>query len=195
MTTFRQKLLKVLYPIIRFAGKFGNNGTILQNEQGLKPVDSIYDFDVELINGKTISLSQFKGENLIIVNTASDCGYAGQYEELQALYEKYGDKLMIIAFPSNDFAEQEKYSDAAIESFCQINYGVKFLVAKKSVVLSKENQHPVFNWLTKSKHNGWNNHNPDWNFSKYFINKEGTMTHYFGPSVSPLDPKITNLIN
>ncbi|MCZ2100180.1 MAG: glutathione peroxidase [Chitinophagales bacterium] len=195
MTTFRQKLLKVLYPIIRFAGRFGNNGTILKNEQGLKPVDSIYDFDVELIIGKTISLSQFKGKNLIIVNTASDCGYAGQYQELQALYEKYGNKLMIIAFPSNDFAEQEKYSDAAIQSFCQINYGVKFLVAKKAVVSSKENQHPVFKWLTNSQRNGWNNHNPDWNFSKYFINKEGTMTHYFGPSISPLDTKIINLIN
>lgn len=185
--TFKQKVLRIMYPIIRKMGKKGKNGTVLINAQKTVPSASIYDLNVDLNSGKTLNFSDFKGKKMILVNTASNCGYTGQYSELQSLHERFGDTLQIIAFPANDFAEQEKSNDTDIAQFCQLNYGVTFPVAKKGVVLKKDEQQQVFKWLTDKNRNSWNEHAPDWNFSKYIIDENGVLTYYFGPSISPLD--------
>ena len=187
MSTFKQKVLRFLYPLIRKAAKSGKNGTVLHNENKMAATTSFYQQNATLNNGKAIDFSTYAGKKILIVNTASNCGYTGQYAELQQLHERLGDKLAIIAFPANDFAEQEKSDDNEISQFCQVNYGVTFPIAKKGVVIKNEKQQAVFKWLTDSEANGWNNHQPDWNFSKYLIDEKGNLAYYFGPSISPLD--------
>lgn len=185
--TFRQKVLRKMYPLIRKMGKKGKNGTVLMNVQKVVPPSSFYDLKVVFNNGTLHDFTEFKGKKVILVNTASNCGYTGQYSELQTLHERYGDTIEIVAFPANDFAGQEKSSDSEIAQFCQVNYGVTFPVAKKGVVVKKTDQQQVFKWLSDKTLNGWNEHAPDWNFGKYVINENGILTHYFGPSVSPLE--------
>ena len=155
---------------------------------------SIYDLNVQLNNGKQVSLEQYKGKKLLLVNTASNCGYTGQYDELQALYKKFEGRLEIIGFPANDFAEQEKGSDDEIAQFCKVNFGVTFPLVKKSVVIPSGEQHPVFQWLTKKEENGWNEQAPSWNFSKYLLDEKGNLTDYFDPSVSPLSTEVLNAV-
>ena len=185
--TFKQKILRNLYPLIRKMGKKGKNGTVLINTDAALPAVSFYGLSAEQNNNQSIDFTAFKGKKVLLVNTASDCGYTGQYAELQSLHQKYNKSLIIIAFPANDFAEQEKKGDNEIAEFCQLNFGVTFPVMKKAVVLKKSEQNEVFKWLTNKNLNGWNEHEPDWNFSKYLINEKGILTHYFGPSISPLE--------
>jgi glutathione peroxidase len=128
------------------------------------------------------------------VNTASDCGYSNQYNQLQELSQKYKDKLVVLGFPANDFKEQEKGSDQEIAAFCKANYGVSFPLMSKSVVIRSDQQNPVFQWLTDSSRNGWNNKQPGWNFSKYIVDEKGMLTHYFGSSVSPLSKDVLKAI-
>lgn len=187
MTTFRQKVLRIFYPLVRKMGKKGKKGTVLVNEQHIAPVESFYRLRTSLNNGKEIDFAEFSGKKVVIVNTASNCGYTGQYAELQSLHEKFGDTLRIIGFPANDFKEQEQAGDADIAQFCQVNYGVTFPLSQKAVVVKGDKQQPVFKWLTHAKANGWNNQEPDWNFSKYVVDEKGNLTHYFGPAISPLD--------
>lgn len=185
--SFKQKALRTFYPVIRKLGKKGDHGTILENQAGVSPVTSFYDLAIELNNGAKIQFSELKGKKVLLVNTASDCGYTGQYSELQTLHEQHGDQVQIIAFPANDFAQQEKGSDEDIAQFCQINYGVTFPVAKKGGVVKSADQQEVFKWLSDKGLNAWNDHAPVWNFSKYVIDENGVLTHYFGPSISPLE--------
>lgn len=194
MATFKQKILRFLYPLIRKASKSGKNGTVISNENNATSIVSFYQQKAILNNGNPIDFSVYSGKKVLIVNTASNCGYTGQYAELQKLHEKLGDKLAIIAFPANDFAEQEKSSDNEISQFCQINYGVTFPIAKKGVVVKSKEQQPIFKWLTDSTANGWNSHQPDWNFGKYVIDEKGNLTNYFGPSISPLDSEFLKAV-
>ncbi|MBN2395361.1 MAG: glutathione peroxidase [Candidatus Atribacteria bacterium] len=193
--TFKQKILRNMYPFIRKMGKRGKNGTVLINEQKTVPVSSFYDLHVVLNTGDTLDFSKLRGKKVLLVNTASNCGYTGQYSELQSLHERFGDTLRIIAFPANDFAGQEESDDNEIARFCQLNYGVTFPVALKGVVAKNPEQQQVFKWLSDKNLNGWNEHEPDWNFSKYIINEEGILTHYFGPSISPLEDELLNALN
>jgi glutathione peroxidase len=149
---------------------------------------------VGIINGGLIMLHEWKGKKILIVNTASDCGYTEQYKDLETLHRKYGNSVKVIAFPSNDFGEQEKGSDAEIIHFCQDNFGVHFPVAKKTTVIKSADQHPVFKWLTSKDENGWNDHAPKWNFCKYLINEQGILTHYFDPTLSPLSKTVLDAI-
>jgi len=185
--TFRQMILRKFYPSIRKMGKNGKNGTVLFNENKIMPASSFYDLSITLNNGKKLDFSEFRGKKVVLVNTASDCGYTGQYAELQSLHESKGASIKIIAFPANDFANQEKGDDKEIAQFCQLNYGVTFPIAQKGVVIKNTDQQEVFKWLSDIKLNGWNDHCPDWNFGKYIIDENGILTHYFGPSVSPLE--------
>ncbi len=194
MATFKQKILRFLYPLIRKASKSGKNGTVIINENNATSIVSFYQQKAILNNGNLIDFSVYSGKKVLIVNTASNCGYTGQYAELQKLHEKLGDKLAIIAFPANDFAEQEKSSDNEISQFCQINYGVTFPIAKKGVVVKSKEQQPIFKWLTDKRANGWNSHQPDWNFGKYVIDEKGNLTNYFGPSISPLDSEFLKAV-
>jgi len=192
--TFRQKMLRTFYPSIRKMGKNGKNGTILINKKKATPFSSFYDLKAVLNNGDTLHFSSLKGKKVVLVNTASDCGYTGQYAELQSLHEQMGDSIQIIAFPANDFANQEKGDDKKIAEFCQINYGVTFPIATKRTVIKNSEQQDVFKWLSDKIQNGWNDHAPDWNFSKYVVDENGILTHYFGPSISPLEEDFLNAL-
>lgn len=168
--------------------------SILKNDQQTKAAASIYDLNVQLNGGRSLPLSNYKGKKLLLVNTASNCGYTGQYNDLQQLYEQYKNKLEIIAFPANDFGEQERGSDQQIARFCKVNFGVTFPLAKKSVVIKSNEQNQVFKWLTDKQLNGWNEQYPSWNFSKYLVDEEGQLTHYFDPSVEPLSEEVIQAI-
>ncbi|NML19728.1 glutathione peroxidase [Pseudoflavitalea sp. G-6-1-2] len=192
--TIRQRIMKFLYPVLmKLTRAAGKNSLILQNKND-QPMSSIYDLSVQLNNGKTISLEQFRGKKLLLVNTASNCGYTNQYEALQELYGKYSGKLEIIGFPANDFHEQEKGNDEEIAQFCKVNFGVTFPLVKKSVVVPSDNQHPVYHWLTSKQENGWNEQAPTWNFSKYLLDEQGNLINYFDPSVSPLSSEVVSAV-
>ena len=189
--TLRQRVLQLAYPVLmRFTKMAGANAAVLHNKSSKPPAQPVYKLNIVLNNGKTTSLAQYKGKKILLVNTASNCGYTGQYEELQQLWEKHKEDLIIIGFPANDFKEQEQGSDTDIAQFCKLNYGVQFPLAKKSSVVKGTDQNRVFAWLSNPDQNGWNDHAPDWNFSKYLINEQGVLTHYFGPSITPLGKEV-----
>jgi glutathione peroxidase len=193
--TGRQRILKILYPLwIAITKLMDKNTRILANAKNVRPVQSIYDLNVSLNNGRSLPLQTYRGKKLLLVNTASDCGYTNQYEDLQKLYQQFNNQLEIIAFPANDFKEQEKGSDSDIAQFCKVNFGVSFPLAKKSVVIKTNDQNNIFKWLTDKARNGWNEKPPTWNFSKYLINEQGTLTHYFDPSVSPLSEEVVKAV-
>ena len=187
MTTFKPNVSRFLYPLVRKAAKGGTYGMIATHDTRTEPIIPFHEQQATLHNGRQIDFSTYAGKKVLIVNTASNCGYTGQYAELQKLHERFSDKLFIIAFPANDFREQEESNDDEIAKFCQVNYGVTFPIAKKGVVIKCEEQLPIYKWLTNSEANGWNDHQPDWNFGKYLIDEKGILTKYFGPSISPLD--------
>ena len=159
------------------------------------PTVPFYELKDTAINGQPMDFDKLKGKKVMIVNTASNCGYTGQYEELEKLYKEYSDKLVVIGFPANDFKEQEKGTDEEIEQFCKINFGVTFPLVKKSTVIKSDLQNSVFNWLTDPAKNGWNDKQPEWNFSKYLVDEKGRLTNYFAPGLSPLDAEVINAIN
>ncbi len=169
------------------------NADTLSNKKAVPQV-AFYSLKGTLINGKELDLSALKGKKVLLVNTASDCGYTKQYSDLQKLYSSYKDKLVIIGFPANDFKEQEKGSDHEIAEFCKQNFGVEFPLMKKSIVVRDANQNAIFQWLTDSSKNGWNNKAPSWNFSKYLVNEEGMLTNYFGPAIDPSGETIRHAV-
>jgi glutathione peroxidase len=193
--TLRQKILKAVYPAFTWWNRItGTNSTVFINENPAPPPFSLYNLSITLNDNSQVSLAVFKGKKILLVNTASDCGYTDQYDELQKLYDEEKDRLVIIGFPSNDFKQQEKGTDEEIAAFCRINYGVRFPLVKKSSVLPGPEQHPVFQWLTDKSKNGWTSKKPSWNFSKYLVNEEGMLIGYFDPSVSPLNKKVREAI-
>ena len=155
----------------------------------LFPSLSVYDFKIITIEGKETDLSAYKGKKILIVNTASECGYTPQYEGLEKLYEKYKDKLVIIGFPANNFGEQEPGKDSEIKSFCTKNYGVTFPMMSK-VSVKGDDAAPLFKWLI-------NQQNPDftgdikWNFEKFLIDENGKLIHRYRSNVKPLSEEIT----
>lgn len=192
--TIRQRIMKFLYPLLmKLTKATGKNSKVLHNTND-QPMTSIYDLSVQLNNGKELKLGQYKGKKLLLVNTASNCGYTNQYDDLQALYKKFSGNLEIIGFPANDFHEQEKGTDEEIAQFCKINFGVTFPLVKKSVVVPAPDQHPVYKWLTNKEENGWNEQAPTWNFSKYLLDENGHLTDYFDPSVSPLSNEVVTAV-
>jgi glutathione peroxidase len=192
----RQNILKSVYPaltgITRF---FGVNSRVVVPEEKGVPTVSLYDIPFETISGEPSSFAAYKGKKIVIVNTASDCGYTGQYEELQSLYAQAKGEIIIVGFPANDFKAQEKGSNEQIASFCKKNYGVEFPIAAKSSVVKGKEQHPVFAWLSDPAKNGWNKEAPAWNFSKYIIDEQGRLIGYFDPGVSPLGKDFLKALN
>ncbi len=154
---------------------------------------SFYDFSMKSIDGDVIDFSQFKGKKVLIVNTASKCGYTPQYKELQELHEKHGDKLTIIGFPANDFGGQEPGSNEDIKSFCSKNYGVTFLMMEKISVAGGD-MPPLYKWLSQRQLNGWNDEAPSWNFCKYLISEDGKLLNFFNSSVKPMSKSILDAI-
>ncbi len=152
------------------------------------PVD-FYQLSFSSISGDSISFISFKGKKVLIVNTASKCGFTPQFKDLEELYKEYKDNLVIIGFPSNDFGAQDPGSNKDIENFCQINYGVTFLMMEKSTVKG-ENKNPVYQWLCDKSQNGWNETEPSWNFCKYLIDEEGRLVAFYPSKVKPLSEDI-----
>ena len=193
MTT-RQKVLKTFYPALMWITKItGTNNAILKNES-IQPSVSFYSLQATLSSGTTFNFAGLKGKKVLLVNTASDCGYTDQYADLEKLYQQYKGQVEILAFPANDFKEQEKGNDSAIAAFCKKNYGVTFPIMAKSIVTRSGQQNKVFNWLSNTAGNGWNDKVPSWNFSKYLVNDKGQLTNYFDPGVSPLSKEVINAI-
>jgi glutathione peroxidase len=193
--TLRQRIMKWIYPAIIFFSKLKKRNRILSNDKEIKSPASFYSLSVQLNNGQSIPFDQFKGKKVLLVNTASNCGYTNQYAELQKLFMHSKEDLVVIGFPANDFKEQEKGDDKEIANFCQVNYGVSFPLAKKSSVLKGSNQNEVYRWLSSKELNGWNEQEPTWNFSKYLVSEDGTLLHYFDPAVSPLGSEIINAVH
>lgn len=193
--TWRQSILKSVYPLIMLKGKlFPGSKDVQVNTGKVTPPVSFYSLTAISNKGDTIPFSRFKGKKVLIVNTASDCGFTAQYDELEKLYQQYKDQLVILAFPANDFKEQEKKDDAAIAEFCKINYGVTFPLMQKSHVVKSPEQHPVFQWLSEPAQNGWCGQQPMWNFSKYILNEEGVLTHFYSQGISPLSNQVISAI-
>jgi glutathione peroxidase len=193
--SYRQKLLKAVYPAFMWYNKMtGKKSKVMSNTTTINPPQSIYTLSSELNTGNRLSFDSLKGKKLLIVNTASNCGYTNQYADLEKLYEKYKDKLLVIGFPANDFKEQEKGTDEEIATFCKLNYGVTFPLVKKSTVVKGSQQNEVFKWLTDAGKNGWNEQQPTWNFSKYLVDENGRLIRYFDPAVSPLSDEVIKAI-
>ncbi|MBZ5857887.1 glutathione peroxidase [Flavihumibacter profundi] len=191
----RQQVLKWFYPALMKAGRLlGSKEKHLVNKDMRQPLRSFYSGDITLTDGSQLSIDSLRGKKVFIVNTASDCGYTAQYESLQKLYERFEGKLVIIAFPANDFKQQEKSDDKTIAEFCRKNYNISFPLAKKTTVIKGPAQNPVFYWLTNSSSNGWCDQVPEWNFSKYLVNENGILMHYFAAGISPLDPSVIKAI-
>lgn len=154
---------------------------------------SIYDFKVEGLEGGTIDFSKFKGKKILIVNTASKCGFTPQYAELEKLHEEYGDKVVIVGFPANNFMFQEPKGNKDIAEFCQKNYGVKFPMAAKISVKGKD-MAPIYQWLTNKDYNHYENTSVGWNFQKYLIDEKGNLVAMFPSKVKPMSEEILNAI-
>ncbi len=155
---------------------------------------TLYDFQVKSISGFNYDLSQHKGKKVMIVNTASKCGLTPQYEELEALYQKYGgENFVIIGFPANNFLGQEPGTNEEIEEFCKINYGVSFPMMAKISVQGKD-KHPLYQWLTSKEENGVMNAKVKWNFQKYLIDEEGRLVDSVNPQVKPDNDRIIRWI-
>jgi glutathione peroxidase len=155
---------------------------------------SFYDFTVKTIEGQDFELSNLKGKKVLVVNTASKCGYTPQYEDLQKLYETYGgDDFTIIGFPANNFMRQEPGTNEEIKEFCTLNYGVTFPMMSKISVKGKD-IHPLYKWLTAKEENGVLDAKVKWNFQKFMIDENGNLVDYAAPGVKPMDDKIVNWI-
>jgi glutathione peroxidase len=152
--------------------------------------NSFHDFVVTDIQGNPFPLSQLKGKKVLIVNTASKCGFTPQYEQLEKLYQEYGKNgFIVIGFPSNNFFRQEPGSNDDILAFCQKNYGVSFPMMSK-ISVKGQDMHPLYKWLTKKELNGRMNSNVTWNFQKYLIDEEGELIGMVVPKKSPYSPEI-----
>ena len=178
---------------MRFAKWMGTNAASFSNTN-TEPKISFYNLSATLNSNERFDFTSLQNKKVLIVNTASNCGYTRQYEELEQLYNKFQNKLAILAFPANDFKEQEKGTDEEIAQFCKMNFGITFPLMKKSSVVKGGGQNPVFKWLSDPAQNGWNEKQPTWNFSKYLINEKGALVNYFDPSVSPLSDEVLNAI-
>lgn len=159
-----------------------------------KPTSSIHQFKAKTINGEDFDFASLKGKKVLIVNTASKCGFTPQYKELETLFETYKDKnFVIIGFPCNQFGEQEPGTSTEIHEFCTKNYGVSFLMMGK-VNVKGDSICDIYNWLTSKNKNGVMSSTVRWNFQKYMIDENGYLVDYAFPFKSPLSSKITKWI-
>lgn len=184
----------LLGSVVLLAQKTGTN-----EEEGVKKLtqntyQDFYDLTYTSIDGKTVSMSTYRGKALVIVNVASKCGFTGQYEDLEKLYDDYKDKgLVVIGFPTNDFGGQEPGSNEDIKEFCSLTYGVSFPMSVKISV--KNPKHPIFAHLSNPNTNKSEAKNPSWNFNKYIINREGKLVKHFSSMTNPSSDKFRNVID
>ena len=156
--------------------------------------NTVHKFVVTDIDGSPVLLKKFKGKKILIVNTASQCGFTKQYADLEKLYETYKDKLVIIGFPANNFGGQEPGSNAEIKTFCTGKYNVTFPMMSK-VSVKGDDIAPIFDWLTHKDKNGVMDCEIKWNFTKFLLDENGVLITKFDSPVTPMDPKITAYLN
>ncbi|MEO7044428.1 MAG: glutathione peroxidase [Ferruginibacter sp.] len=168
-----------------------NIETVPAPQPAVVAAPSIYQFKVDGLEGGKIDFSSFKGKKILVVNTASECGYTPQYKDLEALYEKYKSKLVIVGFPANNFGGQEPGSNADIRKFCTDNYSVTFPMAAK-VSVKGEDMAPIYHWLTSKSENGVLDATIGWNFNKFLLDENGHMIAYFPSKVTPMSEEITS---
>ncbi len=156
---------------------------------------SLYEIDVSIksIDGEIINLSSFKGKKVLFVNVASKCGFTPQYKGLQELSDKFKNKLVVIGLPCNQFGNQEPGTSSEIVTFCEKNYGVKFLITEK-IEVKGDGQHLLYKWLTNKNMNGKVDFGVKWNFQKYLIDEDGKMIDYFMSNTKPLSEKIVEIL-
>ncbi len=154
---------------------------------------SIHSFKVKSINGAMIDFAAFKGKKILVVNTASECGYTPQYEGLEKLYEQHKDKLVIVGFPCNQFGKQEPGTETTIQEFCKSRYGVTFPLSAK-VDVKGENITPIYKWLCNKKENGVLDAEIKWNFNKFILDENGKMLAYFPSKVTPDSEEILKFL-
>ena len=171
---------------------------------------SIYDFKVQSLDGKEIDFSQFKGKKILVVNTASKCGNTPQYADLQKLYDKYKNKLVVVGFPANNFGQQEPGTNEEIGEFCKKNYGVTFPMATK-VSVRGDDIHSIFKWLVEQSNEMAKQIKGDntkdilykkflqdpviWNFTKFLVDEKGNLVAVFHNKVNPMSEEITKYLN
>ena len=153
-------------------------------------LQSLYDIKINSLKGTPINLKDFEGKHILFVNVASKCGFTSQYSQLQELQDSFKNKVVVIGLPCNQFGGQEPGSAAEIETFCEVNYGVKFLLTEKINVKGKE-QHPLYRWLTKKAVNGLKSSTVKWNFQKYLVDGKGELVDYYFSNTNPMSFKIT----
>ncbi|MDX1943733.1 MAG: glutathione peroxidase [Saprospiraceae bacterium] len=167
--------------------KFVSLITLIVFSAFLTSETSIYDFKIKALDGELIDFAQYEGKTLLIVNTASECGYTPQYKDLQELHNLHKDKVVILGFPANNFGGQEPGTNAEIEKFCEANYGVTFQMFEK-ISVKGDDQHPLYQWLKEKT-----GKEPTWNFCKYLVKADGSVT-FFPSKVNPLDKQIVEAL-
>lgn len=175
-----KKIIALLVPVILL-------GSLFQSE-----AKDFYDLEFQTIEGENLSMEEYKGSPVLIVNTASECGLAPQLEGLQKIYEEY-EELTVIGFPSNDFADQEPLEGMEIKEFCQNHYNVSFTLAEKIHVVG-DDQHPIYEWLTSKELNGKKDSEIHWNFQKYLISEEGELSEMIDPRTTPDSEEMTTVL-
>ncbi len=172
------------------------------NQVAVRPVEvpstknmtsSFFQFTVNSLDGKPVSLEQFRGKKIIVLNVASKCGYTPQYADWEKYYTENKENVVVLGFPANDFMSQEPGSSDEIAAFCEKNYGVTFPMFDK-VHVKGDDIAPLYRWLTDPAQNGWNSQEPSWNFCKYLINEQGELTHFFASKVKPDSPEFLSAL-
>lgn len=187
-------ILSIMFGLFNLFGPKEGQMESYQSNKLQNSGKTIYGFTMNDIDGKPVSLGDFKGKVVLIVNVASKCGLTPQYEELQALYDQYNSKgLVILAFPANNFLGQEPGTDQDIKAFCSKNYGVTFPVFSKISVKGKD-MAPLYKFLTSQEENGVMDSSVKWNFQKYLIDREGRLVTFFDPRTSVTDEKVKEAI-
>ena len=185
------KFLAIAALLISCSSKTTNPGMVANNENmNSTGINDIYQFKVVGLEGDMIDFASFKGKKILVVNTASACGYTPQYKELEELYEKFKTKLVIVGFPANNFGAQEPGTNQEIKSFCQKNYGVTFPMAAK-VSVKGDDIAPIYQWLTSKEKNGVLDAEIKWNFNKFLLDENGHLIAKFDSKVTPLSTEIT----
>ena len=190
--------MSILYAVLSF---FGCKQVKSKPENiNMSDKSSFYQFleanpnaKVRSIDGTEYDYAQLKGKKVLIVNTASECGYTPQYEDLEKLHQAYKDKLIILGFPANNFGGQEPGTNEEIKEFCKSKYSVTFPLFEKISVLG-DDMAPIYKWLTNKDLNGWNDQQPKWNFNKYLLDEEGNLLKYYSSAVKPMSEEIVSML-
>lgn len=178
-----------------FTSCFVGKSKKVENADNITPANSIYTISIKSLDeSRNIDLSDYKGKYIVIVNTASECGYTPQYKDLQAFQETIKDKnIVLIGCPCNQFGGQEPGTAEEIGAFCEKNYGVTFPLTTK-IDVKGANAHPLYQWLTQKSKNGAGDFEVKWNFNKFIVNPEGKLTNYFGSGVKPTDAEFLKAV-